>query len=1622
MFMKISLKRILTSLVSVSCLSSYLYGQALPTPGTNDVISARYLGPDSSQKLMSYSKMTYEDGLSRVTTTNSIGVESEVIYGTTDRNGEIPFYPKKITSEAGVTNYHYTMYDEGGMQIISTFTPVSSNGRDVVVTTTRLRPDMSLDNTQTRIGGAKVSSVVTSGHAGNLLSNPGLITFTNGGVTRTQTYKYYANGDLEKVTGSDGSVIDYEWDDVLDRLTNSTTNGRSYTPDYSGGLFQQKGSFVDQEMESNYNEYGEQLNSTSELSGGYTTGLEFEEGMRKQNYTDTEQSRGADSEAMLDGTPVMVESAFNTPGVKYEYDVVTDSGANLFEVTATTLDLDNNETNYVRKTYYDGYGRVVKVETPHPNSGDGEHDGMVSTSIDYDLDNKEITITPPYPDKPYTIEYSDDWRMSTYTQPGRTYQSITEIKGAESSTKLMFGESELNKEVYNAITNQTTTTSLGQNPITTNISADGLILTRADHRNNSIEMEIDREGIKSVEADIAGVVDKVTIEDRHPTGQTKMVSSTSTGLAGDSEVILTESGELNKLTAPEVDITPVRDFTDGSRQDTFQNTATGEMTVYKRDKAGSLVTDDEANKPAHQLTGSPLSGTVTRMVAGQQVEYHYSDAFFLTGINRADGSATNYQYFANGEISRVQESYPAAEGEEAPVDEMDYTRDPETGFPSGYTTSDGTTYIIEYGYPVTEDSTNKFPISSSFTMRDGDGDTKEHKTFYKDYDSDNVPTLMEYDGVLKGYSIKHHYTAATNELYQIDILSKDTVIHSVNYGVDGFGRVASVQSRNLAQPENKAPFEAAFTYTDDALTGIVYDNITASRLFSSDGTAKRVGVNTTLNSGTNLVDSRITYHPTRKHKADRITTTGSAVRNVTWRYDYTDDQLNEANSSRGDRFVYNHTLQGNRAALAVNDLNQYTSFTSSSANAVTGYNVAGRVMREASVLVTIRNKVTKVKREYEVPVNEQTGEFRLNLTLAEVTAIAPNTLNLETYVLATLAGAGDEGRDAKAEITTQLNYVPPSGTVVGVSNRGSLGADWGWSYGYNSENQLIVMETTPAAIAVGYPRQRLKFLYDAESRRIQKISTTYAGAAVDYTITTKYLYNDWDLFAEIIEDSRETQTTSRFYVWGTDLDGSLDGLGGVGGLVAIHEGDKTYIPVYDATGNVVALTDNATTQTVASWQRGPFGEVISTSGDTSLCPFGFATHYTDAESGLVYFGYRYYNPETGRWLTREPLGEGESFNLFAYCHNDPINKVDILGLQGINFNASPGLIEAGTDLQGGKLYKWAVPLAGGGYYPMQGQLSESRLRLLQTDDKYRFDQYIKALERINLELREGELQAEARGYAEAVPFARTPYYVVQEQYLAATASGGVGVKTALKAKSVAGRLGRFSGIGGVIGSVDAGADALINQFAADNVLQRSWQQEWESVKTGGATGAALGLGGGVVGEAGSVISNRLFRGTDDLDKIADVAPNTGGHALEGLSVDDVVSETLKRGVKTERDQLILWSGLGLDGGSLSRQYAKQFGGKTLQDTTGGSWLVNHRIFDDASPFTKAEATEIFAQVSREVARQASGQVRALVGRPGFHTIYKTIELPELLSNSRVLGIDEIQILPSVGDVYKPNLR
>lgn len=113
--------------------------------------------------------------------------------------------------------------------------------------------------------------------------------------------------------------------------------------------------------------------------------------------------------------------------------------------------------------------------------------------------------------------------------------------------------------------------------------------------------------------------------------------------------------------------------------------------------------------------------------------------------------------------------------------------------------------------------------------------------------------------------------------------------------------------------------------------------------------------------------------------------------------------------------------------------------------------------------------------------------------------------------------------------------------------------------------------------------------------------------------------------------------------------------------------------------------------------------------DYSAQPFGYSTKRSDFESGLVYFGYRFYSPYQQRWLNRDPLQEQGGINLYEYIYGNPINLVDPNGLWAASFSQYNGIGlggEFGYNPRTGKYFgKFHLGLgveAGGGYDPFEG--------------------------------------------------------------------------------------------------------------------------------------------------------------------------------------------------------------------------------------------------------------------------------------------------------------------------------
>lgn len=113
----------------------------------------------------------------------------------------------------------------------------------------------------------------------------------------------------------------------------------------------------------------------------------------------------------------------------------------------------------------------------------------------------------------------------------------------------------------------------------------------------------------------------------------------------------------------------------------------------------------------------------------------------------------------------------------------------------------------------------------------------------------------------------------------------------------------------------------------------------------------------------------------------------------------------------------------------------------------------------------------------------------------------------------------------------------------------------------------------------------------------------------------------------------------------------------------VIKGGVTYRTISDHLGSprlVVKVSDNTVAQVM---EYDTFGNVIGNTGTTDIQPFGFAGGLYDRDLKLVRFGARDYDPETGRWTAKDPIGfAGGDTNLYGYTLSDPVNIVDLNGL------------------------------------------------------------------------------------------------------------------------------------------------------------------------------------------------------------------------------------------------------------------------------------------------------------------------------------------------------------------------
>jgi len=150
---------------------------------------------------------------------------------------------------------------------------------------------------------------------------------------------------------------------------------------------------------------------------------------------------------------------------------------------------------------------------------------------------------------------------------------------------------------------------------------------------------------------------------------------------------------------------------------------------------------------------------------------------------------------------------------------------------------------------------------------------------------------------------------------------------------------------------------------------------------------------------------------------------------------------------------------------------------------------------------------------------------------------------------------------------------------------------------------------------------------------------------------------------KIVEKTNGSVTATRKFVWcGTEkceFRGSNNGVQLQVFLQGQYQSNTAYFYSRDHLGSIREMTDASGT-VVARYDYDPFGRSTTVIG-TNKPDFNFTGLYQHAKSGLDLATYRAYDPDLGRWLSRDPIGEIGGLNLYSYSLDDPVNLIDVNG-------------------------------------------------------------------------------------------------------------------------------------------------------------------------------------------------------------------------------------------------------------------------------------------------------------------------------------------------------------------------
>jgi RHS repeat-associated protein len=656
--------------------------------------------------------------------------------------------------------------------------------------------------------------------------------------------------------------------------------------------------------------------------------------------------------------------------------------------------------------------------------------------------------------------------------------------------------------------------------------------------------------------------------------------------------------------------------------------ALGQATAFAYDQVGRVL---QATAPDGSVISFEydLAGrrTATTDAKGNRSTFAYDGAYRLTSQTDADGQTTTFGYDAMSNSTSVTDALARTTNYEYD----DFNRLVKTIYPP--VTPGGTRLFESVNYDAignVKQRTDTAGRVNSFVYDDANrlihATNADNKTIDLEYDAlSRITALVDalgqryrfsYDSVgrlkhlRRGASVMSFtYDAGGNRKRRIDYNGALTV-----YRYDALNRLKTI------------------TYPDASTVDYAYDKLSRLQTATNESGTTNLDYNkmNRLTSVTDVFGQQVDYH--YDPNGNRTKLSLNAVALATYRYDDL-NRLTKLLDAGNATFTYDYDalsrLAQQKAPNGVKTKYQYDGID--------------RMTRQ----LDSKGAATIADRQYQYnPANQitqitepaVTRHFSYDpLDRLVATSYSSSSQPNENYAYDAVGNRTSSYLSAsysyqpfnRLSNTSSANYsYDANGNLISKSEAGGT-----TSYNWDFENRLKQV-TLPNGNTVSYK-------YDALGRRIQRIPSV--------GISTKFIYDGQDVIKDINSDGSTVA-----YLNGPGIDNKL----------RLIDSRLSSGPLYfldDHLGSTTKLTNSAGA-VVEQSSYDSFGKPVN----SSLTRYSYTGRERDPDTGLMYYRARWYDPQTGRFISEDPIGLAGGINQYAYVGNNPLNGTDPTGLYEID--------------------------------------------------------------------------------------------------------------------------------------------------------------------------------------------------------------------------------------------------------------------------------------------------------------------------------------------------------------------